>query len=103
MGAAGNTEASMKIWRSPIPYLFGGIGLVLFLIAMALILLVCSHRKPSSRSLSQGDEEKPESPITIMVESAEPKILVVMAGDDHPTYLAMPAVTCAKICRCDQL
>ncbi|KAF5791870.1 putative protein glutamine dumper [Helianthus annuus] len=84
-------------WNSPIPYLFGGLALMLTLIACALIILVCSHKKPYSSSNSSengaGDQEKasePEFRVELLPEM-EPKIVIVMPGDINPTYLAKPA------------
>ena len=86
-------------WNSPIPYLFGGLALMLTLIACALIILVCSYKKPYSSSSSSnsseagaGDQEK-GSMADFRVELSpemEPKIVIVMPGDIHPTYLAKP-------------
>lgn len=61
---------------------------MLGLIAVALVILACSYSK--SRSSSPSDaEEKPAKPVNVEVDS-EPKIVVIMAGDDNPTYLAKP-------------
>ncbi|KAF7803138.1 protein GLUTAMINE DUMPER 5-like [Senna tora] len=83
MGDIGEGLRSMK---SPVPFLFGGLALMLLVIAIALLLLVCSHRKYSS---SQSR--------TMVVdvggggdEISEPKIVVIMAGDTIPSYLANP-------------
>ncbi|KAI3784964.1 hypothetical protein L1987_44072 [Smallanthus sonchifolius] len=85
-------------WNSPIPYLFGGLALMLTLIACALIILVCSYKKPYSSSTSTssengaGNQEKPSVP-EFRVELSpemEPKIVIVMPGDINPTYLAKP-------------
>ncbi|KAL8231423.1 hypothetical protein R6Q57_001201 [Mikania cordata] len=85
-------------WNSPIPYLFGGLALMLSLIAFALIILVCSYKKPYSSSsysseASGGDQEK-GSMRDFRVELSpemEPKIVIMMPGDICPTYLAEPA------------
>ncbi|KAK9067141.1 hypothetical protein SSX86_014466 [Deinandra increscens subsp. villosa] len=80
-------------WNSPIPYLFGGLALMLTLIACALIILVCSYKKPYSSSENNGDEEKGSTP-ELRVELSpemEPKIVIVMPGEINPTYLAKPA------------
>lgn len=89
-------------WRSPLPYLFGGLAIMLLLITVALFILVCSYRKRSSTSSSSGDEEKPPKPMNgEIIDSGEPKIVVIMAGDDKPTYLATPAVTATtSVCTC---
>ncbi|KAH7659786.1 hypothetical protein IHE45_16G053900 [Dioscorea alata] len=87
-------------WHSPVPYLFGGLAAMLGLIAFALLLLACSYWKLSgyledgtrdadpeagAASSSDGsDEIKPPSTFF------EERILVIMAGDKKPTFLAMP-------------
>ncbi|KAK2663143.1 hypothetical protein Ddye_001717 [Dipteronia dyeriana] len=97
------TSTTINVWNSPIPYLFGSLAVVLMLIAVALILLVCSFKKQSSSlsSNSGSDENASEKPAIILkVVDPEPKIVVIMAGDEKPSFLAMPAVS-STICRCD--
>ncbi|KAA8530499.1 hypothetical protein F0562_005208 [Nyssa sinensis] len=85
------TDAGFHRWNSPIPYLFGGLALMLGLIALALIILACSMRKSSSDQSSSEVEEKPAAnPVNLPQPEMEPKIVVIMAGDDNPTYLAKP-------------
>ncbi|KAL8124736.1 hypothetical protein AgCh_012407 [Apium graveolens] len=87
--SAGSQSVNM---RSPIPYLFGGLGLMLALIAMALLILACSYRK-YSRSSPQNEEaeEKPVKAVMLLQPEMEQKInVVIMAGDEKPRYLAMP-------------
>ncbi|KAJ1380792.1 protein GLUTAMINE DUMPER 5-like [Sesbania bispinosa] len=74
--------ADFRKVTSPVPYLFGGLAVMLALIAVALIILACSYR----------NEEKPTKTVEMTVDS-EPKIVVIMAGDTNPTYLAKPAVS----------
>lgn len=86
-------------WHSPVPYLFGGLAAMLGLIAFALLILACSYWKLSGYlegGAGRGDENgsgadgaKPAAsdlPPPIW----EEKILVIMAGDVKPTYLATP-------------
>ncbi|KAJ0694583.1 putative protein glutamine dumper [Helianthus annuus] len=92
------TAATGFRWSSPIPYLFVGLALMLTLIAFALIILVCTFKKPysSSRDSSEngtGDRDKssvPEFHVELPVEM-EQKLVIVMPGDINPTYLAKPA------------
>ncbi|KAJ1414006.1 protein GLUTAMINE DUMPER 5-like [Sesbania bispinosa] len=76
------TGADFRKVTSPVPYLFGGLALMLALIAVALIILACSYH----------NEEKPAKTVEMGVDS-EPKIVVIMAGDTNPTYLAKPAMS----------
>ncbi|KAM0039773.1 putative protein glutamine dumper [Helianthus debilis subsp. tardiflorus] len=86
-------------WSSPIPYMFVGLASMITLIAFALIILVCTFKKPSSSSSSDssenstGDRDKssvPEFHVELPVEM-EQKLVIVMPGDINPTYLAKPA------------
>ncbi|KAJ8634662.1 hypothetical protein MRB53_008929 [Persea americana] len=94
-------------WRSPVPYLFGGLALMLCIVAFALLLLACSYWNLSNilrnrenrgnRDLQNRDEKTAES-----IKTPQPldlKVLVIMAGDDNPTYLANPTSipTCSSL------
>ncbi|KAI6670456.1 hypothetical protein NL676_005341 [Syzygium grande] len=99
MEATRSSMSSTQTWSSPIPYLFGGLALTLILISASLIMLACSYWKRPSGELHEADEKLPKAVITPM--DAEPKIAVIMAGDDMPTYLAKP-VTPPPTC-CNQV
>ncbi|KAI3909600.1 hypothetical protein MKW98_014017 [Papaver atlanticum] len=89
-------------WHSPIPYLFGGLAAMLGLIAFALLILACSYWKLSAfldndsersrNDLENGDDDdKSVDQENIKVHVVyEEKIVVIMAGDVKPTYLATP-------------
>ncbi|KAF5958466.1 hypothetical protein HYC85_005691 [Camellia sinensis] len=87
-------NGSIHQWNSPIPYLFSGLAVMLGLIAFALVILACSYKKSSSPSSSSSSSsnssthagEKPVRPLPEM----EPKIVVIMAGDENPTTGASP-------------
>ncbi|XP_022759922.1 protein GLUTAMINE DUMPER 2-like [Durio zibethinus] len=83
------TGAEFRHWNSPIPYLFGGIAAMLGLIAMALVILACSYKKAPSSSHGEAEEKPAKQQVTKQLEM-EPKIVVIMAGDQNPTYLANP-------------
>lgn len=87
MRPASNSTAGAGFWhwKSPMLYLFGGLALMLGIITVALIILACSYRK-SSNSGTQVAERKPVE----QLDDCEPKIVVIMAGDENPTYLAKP-------------
>ncbi|XWS51280.1 hypothetical protein CRYUN_Cryun12cG0163200 [Craigia yunnanensis] len=75
-------------WNCPLPYVFGGLGILFGIIAVALLFLACSHQR-SSPEFPNGKEEKYKETIQAS-DSMEPKIVVIMAGDDHPSYVANP-------------
>lgn len=84
-----NVDAGFRNFNSPIPYLFGGLALMLGLIAVALLILACSYGKTFSNSPSDAEEKQAKSTVNMKADS-EPKVVVIMAGDDIPTYLAKP-------------
>ncbi|KAK9054059.1 hypothetical protein SSX86_025135 [Deinandra increscens subsp. villosa] len=98
----GSSEAT-SFWRfdSPLIYLFGGMFLILGLITAALIILVCSQRKQRLMSLDGGEDiERGDGGDQKAATAAHnggdcadirPKIAVIMAGDEVPTYLATPS------------
>ncbi|KAF8400386.1 hypothetical protein HHK36_013684 [Tetracentron sinense] len=83
-------------WHSPVPYLFGGLAAMLGLIAFALLILACSYWKLSG-SMENGEEGERDlenggnGGETVRVPPVfEEKIVVIMAGDQKPTFLATP-------------
>ncbi|XP_020233754.1 protein GLUTAMINE DUMPER 5-like [Cajanus cajan] len=78
---------------SPIPYLFGGLAFILAVIAVALLILACSYRRKYYSSDSASDEEK--APKMVNNNVSEPKIVVIMAGESNPTFLAKPVPSTA--------
>ncbi|CAH8272160.1 unnamed protein product [Arabidopsis lyrata] len=81
-------------WHTPVPYLFGGLAAMLGLIAFALLLLACSYLKLSRGT--EDEEKQTESGEKVVAKVFEEKILVIMAGQNNPTFLATPVA--AKIC-----
>ncbi|KAL3526658.1 hypothetical protein ACH5RR_011314 [Cinchona calisaya] len=74
-------------WNSPLPFLFFGLGAMVILITIALIILACSYRKRPSND----DEEKSSAKaVTSTAGIMMPQIVVIMAGDENPTQLAVP-------------
>ncbi|RVX06363.1 protein GLUTAMINE DUMPER 2 [Vitis vinifera] len=85
---AADTTSSNGFWQlnSPLPYLFVGLALLLGVIAVALIILSCSHKQPPADLATDDDKDKPPKPMHTDPDT----VLVVMAGDDSPKYLAKP-------------
>ncbi|KAI5348886.1 hypothetical protein L3X38_001773 [Prunus dulcis] len=89
-------------WHSPVPYLFGGLAAMLGLIAFALLILACSYWKlsgylesgengaGSEQDLEAGEGGKGDETTQKAPPVFEEKILVIMAGDAKPTFLATP-------------
>ncbi|KAL9224597.1 hypothetical protein vseg_000616 [Gypsophila vaccaria] len=97
-------------WKSPVPYLFGGLAAMLGLIAFALLILACSYWKLSGHMNSGEDnsEEEKVKETEMKVADVYPNsFLVIMAGEERPTFLATPAVnssswsgSCTYSCSC---
>ncbi|KAF5749454.1 protein GLUTAMINE DUMPER 3 [Tripterygium wilfordii] len=91
-------------WSSPVPYLFGGLAAMLGLIAFALLVLACSYWKLSGYleggegsgggelDLEAGEGGKGDD-VQNLPAVMEEKILVIMAGQVQPTYLATPVLS----------
>ncbi|KAI4381101.1 hypothetical protein MLD38_007209 [Melastoma candidum] len=101
LARASSLAGQRSPWHSPVPYLFGGLAAMLGLIAFALLILACSYWKLSGyleggnaessdgqrRDLESGNkDEEPQKPPVF-----EEKVLVIMAGQVKPTFLATPA------------
>ncbi|CAN4105242.1 unnamed protein product [Withania somnifera] len=83
-------------WHSPAPYLFAGVASMLVLITFALVILACSYWKRSGYPRENGDTEfgageKSAGDVSkVLKEDYEEKIVVIMAGDLNPSFLATP-------------
>ncbi|KAM1329200.1 hypothetical protein ACFX15_012822 [Malus domestica] len=97
---SGITTTQSSPWHSPVPYLFGGLAAMLGLIAFALLILACSYWKlsgylennenGSEQDLEAGEGGKGNESAQKVPKVFEEKILVIMAGDAKPTFLATP-------------
>ncbi|XP_052210248.1 protein GLUTAMINE DUMPER 2-like [Diospyros lotus] len=105
---AAATTVQSSPWHSPVPYLFGGLAAMLGLIAFALLILACSYWKlaghlENGETRDEGEErdlegghDNPEVCPGKALPEFEEKILVIMAGDVKPTFLATPAMSISK-------
>lgn len=85
-------SAEIMRWNSPLPYLFGGLALILGVISISLVILVCSYlfkKKHSSASFIDIEKQVSINDV-VRVNDDVPKVVVIMAGDNKPTYIAMP-------------
>ncbi|KAI4983524.1 hypothetical protein ZWY2020_025390 [Hordeum vulgare] len=93
MNAGGASSSPTMIpppfWSTPTPYLFIGFAVVMSLIAVALAVLLCSRRREGGR---EDEEAVPAGMMSVRVltplDREVPKVVVVMAGDDMPSFLA---------------
>jgi hypothetical protein len=92
-------------WQSPVPYLFGGLAAMLGLIALALLILACSYWKLSGYldagrdQRAAGEAAGADGEKGSATGAARPAagvrehVVVIMAGEDRPTFLATPAAS----------
>ncbi|GLJ43162.1 hypothetical protein SUGI_0896060 [Cryptomeria japonica] len=87
------------LWHSPVPYLLGGLCAMLALIAAALIILALSHFNKSydgeqnnqEGNISIEDGEKSgNTKLSHCEDKMEESVIVIMAGDENPSFLATP-------------
>lgn len=64
---------------------------MLALIVVALVILACSQRHRRPAAISDQDVESGKAVMFHDEAYSSPKIVVIMAGDEIPTYLATPA------------
>jgi hypothetical protein len=90
--AAGHVaHARTELWRTPTPYLFLGFALMMGLIALALLMLFCTRRKPSAGASRRGSgtaESESARGMVMAPLDREPKVVVIMAGDNMPSFIA---------------
>uniref|UniRef100_A0ACD5UGF0 Uncharacterized protein n=1 Tax=Avena sativa TaxID=4498 RepID=A0ACD5UGF0_AVESA len=79
-------HAHPGLWRTPTPYLFLGFALMMGLIAVALLVLVCTRRKPTGSS--RRGSESASARGAMAPPDREPKVIVIMAGDNFPSFIA---------------
>jgi hypothetical protein len=87
-------------WRSPVPYLFGGLAAMLGLIALALLTLACTYWRLTGYLNSTGANGEMNSHGAArkgtgagdsdMAPPVKVHVAVIMAGEVKPTYLATP-------------
>jgi hypothetical protein len=83
MGGAGG-EPSPSPWRTSTPYIFLGLAFVMGVIAVALLVLICTRKKASLSS----DEKKAAAARGPVSLDQEPTVVVFMPGDHAPSFLA---------------
>ncbi|KAM7267700.1 hypothetical protein ACFE04_009866 [Oxalis oulophora] len=83
-------------WNTPLPYLFTGLLIVFGIIAVALFILACCQQLSTiandhhDHQSSCDDKEKKSAKSGENPASNLPEIVVIMAGDDRPTFVAKP-------------
>jgi hypothetical protein len=108
--APANGTAPHSPWQSPVLYLFGGLAAMLGLIAFALLILVCSYWKLSgyldagsgtdrdrAGSGADGDQKGSAAGAAGPTAGFQEHVVVIMAGEETPTFLATPAASLAVV------
>lgn len=95
--ASYSSPPKLSQWHSSVPYLFGGLAALLGLIGFALLVLACSYWRHSDNLENQGDNENPgENERGLEAGEVNDTVppnfeaLVIMAGQENPTFLATP-------------
>ncbi|KAM7479778.1 hypothetical protein LguiA_027991 [Lonicera macranthoides] len=73
-------------------YLFCGLSLFFALVVLSIVIISCYMRMGRPNSAVRDDtgiKEKPQH-CAITVVDDEPRIIVIMAGDQNPSHLATP-------------
>lgn len=83
------TMSNSTVFRgnSLAPYIFGSLAAMFGLVTFALVLVACAYGRTLDNSHPTMDISVKR---TTVGEDMEPKIVVIMAGDDNPTFLAEP-------------
>ncbi|TMW80079.1 hypothetical protein EJD97_024123 [Solanum chilense] len=85
-----NNPNSFWQWKSPLPYLFGGLALTMALIIVAIILLVFSFYQPCSGDDEEEDKSASRGNNSTSMAEMSPRIIVIMAGERKPTHIGVP-------------
>lgn len=90
---AAASAARSQLLKSPVFYVFGGIALLLAIIAVSLFVLACLNlKRRRQRRLPSFDQEKQVPRVALSVcQNQEDRIVVIMAGENRPTCIAVPA------------
>ncbi|MED6220796.1 hypothetical protein PIB30_048325 [Stylosanthes scabra] len=73
----------------PVEFLFGGLALIFGVIGMALFFLVCCPRRKRRSFCECHTNDNSKHEISVRAE-LEPDVLVIVAGEKHPTFMAKP-------------
>ncbi|KAL5186050.1 Protein GLUTAMINE DUMPER 2 [Glycine soja] len=92
----GNSGEGRLRWSgsSSDSFLYGGLVPIFVVIGVALLVLACSrgHRRSqtTTESVRNVDVNRSRELTNITQVDERPNILVILAGEEHPTHLAKP-------------
>ena len=84
---SGTGGAPPSPWRTPTPYILLGLAFVMGVIAVALLVLICTRKKTPSSS-SSDEKAAADAARALAPLDREPKVVVFMPGDHAPSFLA---------------
>jgi len=92
-------SSHLSVGKSPVPYLFGGVGAMLVLIGFAMVILAWSYFKDCT-TVNAEDEDSEKNERTgdmaeVSDEKDEIRVIVIMAGNEKPTFIAKPTSVAA--------
>lgn len=113
---APHAASDSSLWKTPLPYVLGVAIIIMALIVFALSDLLCSDREDSDnndryseqvRAITSGHggesavengrkSEMREIYRPNYSDDKDEKLVVIMAGDELPSFIAMPASVSAK-------
>ncbi|XP_058743735.1 protein GLUTAMINE DUMPER 2-like [Vicia villosa] len=80
-------------WNSSVSFLYGGLAPIFIVIGIALLTVACSRcLRPEMDHLpnTTSDSNKSRGETSNEIDR-EPNVLVIVAGEKHPTHLALPS------------
>jgi hypothetical protein len=101
------------LWHSPAPYLLGGVCVIVLLLALAFILLIWSNLRTASNEDSSNEgahminiedgEKNAETRLFGCDKKTVESVIVIMAGDERPSFLATPTILLSEYVKEDVL
>lgn len=104
--SAGSSSSIRPVGKTPVPFLLGGVGIMLVLIVFAVIILAWSYFKESTTAYSDHEINNRSSghhhtvqhgdggrgpirkDLAEQSDDKDERVIVIMAGDQEPTFIA---------------
>ncbi|CAJ2664700.1 unnamed protein product [Trifolium pratense] len=92
-GSVSHRGSSPWNWNSSVAFLYGGLAPIFIVIGIALLSVACSRcLRPEIDQLPTTSTDSNKSGRERNTETdRETNILVIVAGENHPTHLAKPS------------